>query len=189
MTRLRNLLVAALILGTPAGVKAAPLEFSFSFVNLANGGGTVTGIVRGLADDATSEATSVIVTGNTAGFGLGEYVGFTLPNPFNVYNSWTVSAGSITSVFFRSFGVLNSPPAVQCCSLNIQVNAPQVGNPAVLVNLVGLTPQSNIVSSSNEVVVTFRRLDPPIGVPAPSPGLLLASAIGALGLMLRPRGG
>jgi hypothetical protein len=67
-----------------APVSASALTFDFSFTN-------VTGVISGLADNATSAATSVQVTSNTAGFGIGEYVG----NPRN--NSFTVSAGVITA--------------------------------------------------------------------------------------------
>jgi hypothetical protein len=49
--------------------------FDFSFINLANGGGTVTGVVILNATDTA--ALSLQVTGNTGtgNFGIGEYVG------------------------------------------------------------------------------------------------------------------
>jgi hypothetical protein len=87
-----------------APVSASALSFDFSFTN-------VTGVISGLADNATSAATSVQVTSNTAGFGIGEYVG----NP--IFNSFTVSAGVITAASFASFGIANASPAVTCCSL------------------------------------------------------------------------
>src|SRR5262245_45962690 len=80
------------------------LSFNFSFDG-------VTGVISGLADNTSNQpATSVQVTSNTAGFGVGEYVG----NPFSNANSnsFTVSAGVITIVNFQSLGGNNSSPAV-----------------------------------------------------------------------------
>jgi hypothetical protein len=79
--------VVAVAVTCLAPVSASALSFDFSFTN-------VTGVISGLADNATSAATSVQVTSNTAGFGIGEYVG----NPDN--NSFTVSAGVITNAIF-----------------------------------------------------------------------------------------
>jgi hypothetical protein len=106
--------MVAAVFGTAGlGIQAAlspaamALSFNFSFTNTANpAGGTVTGIVEGLTDNATSAATSVQVLSNTAGFGLGEYVGS--PN----VNTWTLLGGGISSYIFLSFGVDNSSPAV-----------------------------------------------------------------------------
>jgi len=70
-----------------------------------NGGGTVTGLVRGLSE-GTGAATSVEVTSNTTGVGIGEYVGSPL------VNSWTVTGGEIVAFDFLSAGVLNTSPAV-----------------------------------------------------------------------------
>lgn len=84
---------------------AAALDFGFSFNNELNGGGAVTGIIRGL-EEGTGAATSVEILSNTTGLGIGEYIGSPLTN------SWTVLGGDIVAFDFLSAGVLNSPPAV-----------------------------------------------------------------------------
>ncbi|NET57038.1 MAG: PEP-CTERM sorting domain-containing protein [Symploca sp. SIO2E6] len=84
---------------------ATAINFGFSFNNELNGGGAVTGIVRGL-DEGTGAATSVEILSNTTGLGIGEYIGSPLTN------SWTVSGGEVIAFDFLSAGVLNSPPAV-----------------------------------------------------------------------------
>ena len=95
---------------------ADPLTFDFSFTTIT-APKTVMGVITGLADNTTSAATSVQVTSNTAGFGIGEYVG----NPSN--NSFAVSGETVTGAFFTSFGALNTSPAVTCCSLEISLPA------------------------------------------------------------------
>ncbi len=112
--KLRHAVIAA-VLGSSflSTAQAALFDFSFAFSNGAIGfsGGTLTGIVRGLTDNATSAASSVEITGNSAGFGLGEYVG----NPNK--NSWTMVGGAITGFDFRVLGTFNSTPDVTCCTL------------------------------------------------------------------------
>lgn len=113
-----NSLLASLVLGlvlfgagsmTPAN--ADLIDFDFSFTNSANDGGTVTGIVRGLMDDATSSAASVEVLSNSTGFGIGEYVG----SPSD--NIWVVAAGMLVEFDFLAFGSSNSSPDVFDSSL------------------------------------------------------------------------
>jgi len=96
---------------------ASAINFSFSFENAlenpfdsVNSGGSVTGIIRGL-EEGTGAATSVEVLSNTAGYGLGEYVG----SP--VDNSWTVLDGNLVAFIFYSFGILNTPPTVTNATL------------------------------------------------------------------------
>ncbi|NES23122.1 MAG: PEP-CTERM sorting domain-containing protein [Symploca sp. SIO3E6] len=84
---------------------ATAIDFDFSFNNELNGGGAVTGIIRGL-DEGTGSATSVEVLSNTTGLGIGEYIG----NP--LLNTWTVSGGDIINFNFLSAGIINTPPAV-----------------------------------------------------------------------------
>jgi len=99
--------IAAVAATCLAPVSASALSFNFSFDG-------VTGVISGLADNTSNQsATSVQVTSNTAGFGVGEYVG----NPFR--NSFTVSAGVLTAANFVSFGADNASPAVTCCSLGL----------------------------------------------------------------------
>lgn len=105
---------AGILLMSVTSSFAITLDFTFSFINESNGGGTVTGIVRGLLDDATSAATSVEVTGNTSGFGLGEFVG----NP--VYNEFTVDSGIVTYVYFLAFGSSNQSPANTTSSIQLR---------------------------------------------------------------------
>ena len=92
-------------------------DFTFTFTNATYGGGTVTGVVRGLHANGTSAAYSVQVTGSS--FGEGQYVG----SPFQ--NEWTLSNGAIQSVEFISLGQGNSPPAVTGHSLLISTIATQ----------------------------------------------------------------
>ncbi|NES85964.1 MAG: hypothetical protein F6K10_33825 [Moorea sp. SIO2B7] len=94
------------IIGTTfLAMPATALNFGFSFDNELNGGGSVTGIIRGL-DEGTGAASSVEILTNITGLGIGEYVGSPL------VNNWTVSGGDIIAFDFLSAGVLNSPPAV-----------------------------------------------------------------------------
>ncbi|MBE7384754.1 MAG: PEP-CTERM sorting domain-containing protein [Leptolyngbya sp. SIO1E4] len=103
----RTLMIAAAgAVGTTLWtMPAMAIDFNFNFDNALNGGGTVTGVIRGL-EEGTGAATSVEVLSNTTGLGIGEYVG----NPLT--NSWTVLGGEIVAFDFLSAGVLNTPPAV-----------------------------------------------------------------------------
>ena len=97
---------SAIALGVGFAGSAAAVDFKFQFENELNGGGAVEGFIRGLSDEGTSAATSVEITSNAAGFGLGEYVG----NP--LINTWTVSGGTLTDFAFSSSGSRNTAPAV-----------------------------------------------------------------------------
>src|SRR5262245_3371733 len=154
--------------------KADLLSFNFSFNNIAfgNAGGTVTGIIRGLSDNATGPATSVEVLSNTGGSGgIGEYIG----NP-GFFNTWTVTGGAITFYNFASFGANNSAPAVTCCSLGIESG--------VGVDFVGLSnsPDTLHGATASLTQLTFS----PVGVaavPLPAAFPLFATGLGALGLL------
>jgi hypothetical protein len=105
------LVLSTSVIGTTlATMPAKAIDFGFSFENALNEGGTVTGVIRGL-EEGTGAATSVELLTNTAGFGLGEYVG----NP--EVNFWTVLGGDLVAFNFFSYGVLNTPPAVTNASL------------------------------------------------------------------------
>ncbi|NEO79679.1 PEP-CTERM sorting domain-containing protein [Moorena sp. SIO4G3] len=100
------LALSASIAGTTLlAMPATAINFGFSFGNELNGGGTVTGIIRGL-DEGIGAATSVEILSNTTGLGIGEYVG----NP--LINTWTVLGGNIVAFNFLSAGVINTSPAV-----------------------------------------------------------------------------
>lgn len=138
---------------------ASALDFTFSFNNTVKDGGTVTGIVRGLTDNSTSAATSLEVLTNTAGFGIGEYIG----NPD--LNSFTLSAGAITSAVFVSFGFQNTSPAVTGSSLELALNDPFYGN------FTGLDDNPFLIRVKENTGLTFTPATP-IPTPALLPGLL-----------------
>jgi hypothetical protein len=140
--------------------------FHFSFTNVANGGGTVMGTVILNATDTA--ATSLTVDSNTAGFGLGQYVGKPFPNIF------TVVSGQITSATFIDFGVNNSAPAVTCCSIQLALASSLLGASG---NDTGLTNTTNGIHSGSGTGLTFT----PVPLPAALP--LFATGLGALGLL------
>ncbi|MEM1361186.1 MAG: VPLPA-CTERM sorting domain-containing protein [Pseudomonadota bacterium] len=112
-TTLTKTIGAAIGVLLGATVSAAALSFNFSFTNVANGGGTVTGIIRGLADTGFSSASSLEILSNSGGFGIGEYVGDPLDNLFEVTN------GQIVFADFEAFGAFNSPPDVTDSSFEL----------------------------------------------------------------------
>jgi hypothetical protein len=169
MKRFIALAALAIALSTTAA-RAATLDFAFSFVNF---GDTVTGVVRGLKDNATASATSVEILTNSAGFGIGEYVG----NPF--VNSWTVQSGGITAFSFTSFGANNSAPAVMAATLALL----SVDNSN---GLAGLSANPNLALVSDPSELSFVR-QAPAPVPLPAPALLLAAAAASLVLLRRRR--
>lgn len=119
MKRFGSAAIAAVVALSPLSAKAGLLAFSFTFTNMAyDYSGTITGVVGGLTNDATSSASSLEILSNTAGFGLGEYI--IGPEGFNVgpgnFNTWTVSGDQIVSYYFLAFGETNPLP-VKCCSL------------------------------------------------------------------------
>jgi len=156
---------------------AASLDFAFSFTNALNGGGTVAGVIRGL-QEGTGAATSVEVTSNSLGFGLGEYVG----NPNS--NSWTVTGGAITVVNFFSFGVNNTAPAVTNGTLffdsaesdGATFRAGVSGFPS------GVGTGSSLVSTA-DIGLSFEPLVAPI--PLPAAGLMLLAGLGGLAAVHR----
>ena len=105
------LVLSTSVIGTTlATMPAKAIDFGFSFKNVLNDEGTVTGLIRGL-EEGTGAATSVEVLTNTSGYGLGEYVG----NPTR--NFWTVLDGDLVAFDFSSSGINNTPPAVTNATL------------------------------------------------------------------------
>jgi hypothetical protein len=169
--------------------QAATLSFSFQFTNVANGGGTVSGIIRGLAPNGTVAASSVQITGNTgSGFApsgvnpdvsLGEYIGTATMNSFIMQN------GSIFSFNFISIGAVGFS-STECCSLQLEgvVNGESD---------VGLTydPQGNGPNGSFQTNISFASVPGPgpgpSPVPLPASGALSLAALMLGGILFRRR--
>ncbi len=164
LTAVSFLAFAGLVANVTSGY-AITLDFNFSFDNAVNGGGTVTGIVRGLTDDATSAASSVEVLSNTSGYGIGEYIG----NPLT--NAWTVTAGVITDFEFLAFGADNCCSAVTTSSLDLEVN------PFFGPSVAGLTHDPDSVAASDRANLTFTSTKiSAVPVPAALPLMVLGLA-------------
>ncbi|MEM9215976.1 MAG: PEP-CTERM sorting domain-containing protein [Cyanobacteria bacterium P01_F01_bin.150] len=164
-----NTVATLVALATPSFA----FNFGFTFDNALNGGGSVTGIIRGL-DEGTGAATSVEVLSNTTGLGIGEYVGSPLTN------TWTVLGGDIVAFDFLSAGVLNSAPAVQDALLFLD-STPLSGASF----RAGITPSpgpfvtgSGFVSTA-DIGLTFTRLDDDTeAIPEPLSVLGTLAAVG-----------
>lgn len=163
---------------------ATAIDFSFSFENVLSTrrGGTVTGVIRGL-EEGTGPATSVEVLSNTAGFGLGEYVG----SP--IRNSWTVLDGNLVAFEFTELGLFNTPPDITSASLffDSSANPPGLEFRAILEQ----SPRRIIINRSGftteDVNLTFTQLDDDIeSVPEPTSILsLLVVGAAAIGTALK----
>jgi len=167
------LLALAIAGGAPAANAAT---FSFSFQNTANGGGTVEGVVSGLAASGESSATSVKITANPLGFGLGEYIGSPMVNDFIVSN------GIVLLFNFTSVGTLNQPPAVGCCSLTLEggysTGDKAYGGDAGLSSNGFEAPGVGFFTG-----ISFTPMEEtpgPAPIPLPAPGLMLGAALVAL---------
>lgn len=161
---------------TLLAMPAAAIDFRFSFENALNGNGTVTGVIRGL-DEGTGAATSVEVLTNTAGFGIGEYVG----SPTR--NFWTVLDGNLIAFDFFSFGVLNTPPAVTDATLFFASSQLYDASFRAGINSSRGSITTGISGITTEDInLTFTRLDNVESVPEPTSILSLfvvgAAAIG-----------
>jgi hypothetical protein len=157
------------IAGQPAF--AIPIAFNFSFHDFITGD-NVQGYVAGLQDNGNGQAaTSVFVTSNSGGYGIGEYVG----TP--VSNDWDVASGVITNADFLSFGALNIAPAVTCCTLFFPARPPLTPIYAGLSN----NPQTGFAETTS--LVTFTPRD--TTVPLPQPLLLIGAGLAALGFNRR----
>jgi hypothetical protein len=148
---------------------AIPIAFNFSFHDYVQNT-NVQGYIEGLQDNSFQAATSVYVTSDSGGYGIGEYVGAPLTN------SWHVTNGVIDYANFWSAGLINSPPAVTCCSLIIF---------APLNAVIGaLTPNAGVTTYiPDSPAVTFTPRD--TSVPLPQPLLLIGAGLAALGFNRR----
>jgi hypothetical protein len=177
---LKGLIIAgAIFVGTSqVQVHASTLTFDFSFTNAAaNGGGTVDGVIYGLQDNSIGAATSVQVTSNTLGFGIGEYLGDPSQNFFEV------SDGTMTLAFFNSFGDFNTSPAVTCCSLGLNYDSSVNSTNAGLTDLPGALDFNEDTSA-----LTFTPVSP-TPLPAALPLFATVLSLGALlGLRMKRKG-
>ncbi len=124
MRTCRFVLLACLMASLTHRAMAVPIAFDFSFLDLHTGH-TVSGVVSGLQDNATASASSVFVSYNSGGYGIGEYIGDPL------VNSWTVINGEITLAFFLVRGIWNMHPDVVCCSLVMAVDPSEFSTAAL----------------------------------------------------------
>jgi hypothetical protein len=159
---------------------ASAINFGFSFENALNYGGSVTGVIRGL-EEGSGAATSVEVLSNTAGYGLGEYVG----SPTD--NSWTVLGGNLVAFNFLSFGVNNTPPAATNATLFF--DSSELDGASIRAGI-STSPSSVIIGDTSvtteAINLTFNRLDEPESVPEPTSILsLLAISSAAMGTTLK----
>ena len=181
------LVFALALMGAAPAAQATTLNFSFQFTNVANGGGTVSGIIRGLAANGTVAASSVQITGNTgtsfapAGVSpdvsFGEYISTATTNSFMMLN------GSIFTFNFISIGAVGFG-ATECCSLQLEGVAGGESD-------VGLTydPGGNGPQGSFQTNISFAALPGPgpSPVPLPASGLLAVAAVAALAVAARRR--
>lgn len=165
----RFALIALLIAIAAQRAMAGTLAFDFSFHDEFSGNNVV-GIVSGLNDNAGGPASSVLVTSNSGGYGVGEYVG----NPGS--NFWALESGIITLVLFESLGVQNTSPAVTCCSFAIAH-----GHPQILGANLNDSPFFVHIRNGSRVTFTVR----PSEIPVPAGIVLLG--LGLCGLVVTRR--
>lgn len=163
--------LACIVFSAPAH---ASVVYDFTFNNSNDGGGIVDGtITLPSSADGISAASSVVVTSNTAGFGVGQYAVFNGTGP----NQFVVSGGQITSgdvslpTEFSDFGISNQSPGVKCCSLTFAAFDSILDG--------GLSDLNGEVTDGPGSPVTFTLATTPI--PATLP--LFAAGIAVLGLV------
>lgn len=187
---LRKSFLGALALGLAAAVYAAPanaLTFNFSFTNALfdpdaptdadpnTNWDVVTGTISGLNDNSTGAATSLMITSNTGGFGVGEYA------PTADQNQWTVTGGLITGFNFASFGADQVPP------VDLSLGFLSVGGWTAALSQSDQTyPASNAGVTSQDINLIFTPVRAgPSDVPVPASLPLLAAGIAGIALLRR----
>jgi hypothetical protein len=166
-----KVLAAAMAFTAFSAPAYASVVYAFTFNNLANGGGTVDGTVTlPSSADGVYAASSLVVTSNTAGFGLGQYVG--KPDA----NAFTISGGNIIvtndgsfNISFEYLGDMNSLPDVVCCSLLFDGISGTIHG--------GLSNASDGAGSGSADTATFTLIPLPTALP------LFATGLGGLGLL------
>ena len=89
---------AALFIGATAAT-ASPLTFEFSFTGDIEPG-TVTGVIEGLVDDLDDQAASSVVVTSASPGDFSSLIGLDFTTQAVLVNSFDVSGGQITRVFF-----------------------------------------------------------------------------------------
>ncbi|MFK7867786.1 MAG: VPLPA-CTERM sorting domain-containing protein, partial [Roseobacter sp.] len=168
------------IFGTAA--HAAPIDFYFSFTEAAQvGNPTVTGVIRGVSDNATSAPTSVEVLSITPS---DQYSTGTVgaSDPF-ARGSVTVLNGDITSLdLFALFDTDNDLFVEETLLFETRDIA---GQDVVLASFISFSPSLQ-PSPSPLSVVSFSRQPFVAAIPLPAGGLLLLTGLGGL-TVLRSR--
>ncbi|MDU8946338.1 VPLPA-CTERM sorting domain-containing protein [Ovoidimarina sediminis] len=181
MLKSTQILIASVLvsIGFPAG--AATYDYYFSFENVLNGGGTVTGVVNGLEDDTANQVATVEILSNSSGFGVGIYDNICPPAPLDPLgcSSWTVSGGEIVDFFFfvTEFDV-DATLFLESAELSgVGWRAGiAAGTSSITTGLAGV--------STEDIGLVFTRL--PAAVPLPASLPLIIAAFGALaGLSMR----
>jgi hypothetical protein len=142
---MKNMTLGAFAFACALALVSTPghaLTFDFSFTNVSGDTpGTVTGVIAGLVDNATSQASLVII----------ESVPSVLPIPtprplfpgFALSNSFTVVNGTITSALYNQLGVgfpegmfslgINfNPPTTNRAELDVAINVFPLTSPFVI---------------------------------------------------------
>jgi hypothetical protein len=180
-TALRRLATAAALLIALGGTAAtaATLDFDFSFTNTVDGrNDLVTGVIRGLTDNAESSARSVEILTNSGGFGIGEYIGAPSLNRFNIAN------GSILSASFKALGQDNTAPGVTDASLSFSIGAICTTRCRSYAEA-GLTALAGTATALSTPITFTAALPAPTAVPLPAGVWLLSGAIAGLALFRR----
>ncbi|WP_299072701.1 hypothetical protein [uncultured Paraglaciecola sp.] len=167
LKNIRGIIVVLALIGW-GGAANATLIFDFSFKNVSNGGGLVTGEILGLSDNVTGMATSFRILSNTSGFGIGEYIE---TQPAGLF---TVASGVLTGASFFSFAASNSNGA----SMGLRLNPNGRG-------WVGLTNGTDNIL--RRLTTTGFTVTQRVSIPAPSTLVIFTLALVGLGLARREK--